>query len=126
MLKPPPSELAHARAHRVALLFEAAGIGIDVERDVVAGLLLILLDQAAKAVEPRRGFDDDGKGCRLFRLRCSSIRGPFVGSMMVPFAKTEITLFATGYRVFEARFAAECTGQPPSAVRWRRYRRRRG
>jgi hypothetical protein len=33
---------------------------------------------------------------------------------------------ATGYRAFEARSAAECTGQPPGAVRWRRYRRRRG
>jgi hypothetical protein len=54
--------LALLGTHRVALLLERAGEGIDVELDLVAALLLVELDGLAEAVEPRRLVDDDGDG----------------------------------------------------------------
>ncbi len=47
-----------ARAHRAALLLEIAGKGLDVELDVIAGLLLVTVDGLDEAVEPGRLVDD--------------------------------------------------------------------
>jgi hypothetical protein len=52
--------LALAGAHRIALLLERSRERIDVEFDLVAGLLFVELDRLAKAFEPGRLVDDDG------------------------------------------------------------------
>jgi hypothetical protein len=51
---------------------------------------------------------------------------PLVGSVTVPFAKTEITLSRPGTERSKPASAAECTGQPPGGFPLARYRRRRG
>jgi hypothetical protein len=60
-------ELALAGAHRVALLLGAPGERVHVQRDLVAGLLLIRLDRLRKPAEPRRLVDDDGDRRDLLR-----------------------------------------------------------
>jgi hypothetical protein len=62
-------ELAVLRADRIALLLGAAGERIDVERHLVAGLLLVRLDGLREAGEPRRLVDDDRDRYDLRRLR---------------------------------------------------------
>ena len=60
------------------------------------------------------------------RFTYSPFRPPLVGSVTVPFAKTEITLSRPGTERSKPASAAECTGQPPGRFPLARYRRRRG